>query len=220
MPKIISVAQQKGGVGKTTIVAHIAIALSQKGKKVAMVDIDPQGSLGYWHSLRQEKFGEGYTGVEFVNSSGWRVESAINHLKDDFDYIIIDSPPHTDTEAKSAIRVADLIIVPMQASPTDLWATKSTLDFAKSENKEARILLNRFSPLAKVGKEIIKKIDGKIFKTYLGNRVAFSSCFLNGTTVTESYPSSASAVEMRNLTQEILKTIENVAKRMEHLAGV
>ena len=55
MAKIITIAQQKGGAGKTTIAAHIAVALSQQGNRVAVIDIDPQGSLGYWHKIREEK---------------------------------------------------------------------------------------------------------------------------------------------------------------------
>ena len=62
---IITIAQQKGGAGKTTVAAHIAVALSQKGNRVAIVDIDPQGSLAHWHKIREEKFGEGYTGLTF-----------------------------------------------------------------------------------------------------------------------------------------------------------
>jgi chromosome partitioning protein len=61
MVKIITVAQQKGGAGKTTIAAHIAVSLSQTGRRVAIIDIDPQGSLTNWHALREQKFGIGYT---------------------------------------------------------------------------------------------------------------------------------------------------------------
>ena len=70
------------------------------------------------------------------------------------DYIIIDAPPHTETESKSAIRASSLVIVPMQPSPTDLWATETTIDFAKSENIPAKILINRYNPTSKISKEI------------------------------------------------------------------
>src|SRR5688572_26880668 len=92
MAKVITVAQQKGGAGKTTVAAHIAVALSQKGNRVAIIDIDPQGSLGYWHRVREERFGEGYTGLIFNSLSGWRVGSEISRLRRQCDYIIIDSP--------------------------------------------------------------------------------------------------------------------------------
>ena len=142
--KVITIAQQKGGAGKTTIAAHLAVSLAQTGKRVAIIDIDPQGSLTNWHSLREKKFGIGYTGLNFVTSAGWRVESAINNLRGNVDYVIIDAPPHTETESKTAIRASNLIIVPMQPSPTDLWATSTTTEFAQSEKIPAKILLNRY----------------------------------------------------------------------------
>lgn len=135
MTKIITVGQQKGGAGKTTIAAHLAVSLAQAGNKVAIIDIDPQASLTYWHELRERKFGKNYTGLQFITSAGWRVESAVSSLIDKSDYVIIDAPPHTETETKSAIRISDLIIVPMQPSPTDLWATQNIIEFAYSEGK-------------------------------------------------------------------------------------
>jgi chromosome partitioning protein len=208
MLKVITIAQQKGGAGKTTVAAHIAVSLSQAGKRVAIIDIDPQGSLTHWYNLRENKFGEGYTGIKFVCSSGWRIDSAVRDLRDDFDYVVIDAPPHTQTESKSAIRAADIIIVPMQPSPTDLWATQTTVEFAKSENKQTKILLNRFNSISKICKDIVAQINCEILESHIGNRVAFSSCFLNGTTVTESFPATQAADEIRQLTKEVLSLLE------------
>jgi len=202
--QVITIAQQKGGAGKTTIAAHLAVSLAQTGKRVAIIDIDPQGSLTNWHSLREKKFGIGYTGLNFVTSAGWRVESAINNLRGNVDYVIIDAPPHTETESKTAIRASNLIIVPMQPSPTDLWATSTTTEFAQSEKIKTKILLNRYNPQSKLTKEIIAQIPGSLFKCSLGNRVAFSSCFLSGVTVTECAPNSIAAEEIRSLSREVL----------------
>jgi chromosome partitioning protein len=202
--KVITIAQQKGGAGKTTIAAHLAVSLAQTGKRVAIIDIDPQGSLTNWHSLREKKFGIGYTGLNFVTSAGWRVESAISNLRGNVDYVVIDAPPHTETESKTAIRASNLIIIPMQPSPTDLWATSSTTEFAQSEKIPAKILLNRYNPQSKLTKEIISQIPGDLFNCSLGNRVAFSSCFLSGVTVTECAPNSIAAEEIRALAGEVL----------------
>src|SRR5476649_1783169 len=102
--KVITIAQQKGGAGKTTVAIHLAVAWKQCGKRVAVVDIDPQGSLTHWHKIREKCFGEGYTGLTFSALSGWRVGSEIARLKRNHDVIIIDSPPHTETETRTAIR--------------------------------------------------------------------------------------------------------------------
>ena len=134
----------------------------------------------------KKKFGIGYTGLYFVASSGWRIEGVINNLQNKMDYIIIDAPHHTETESKSAIRASNLVIVPMQPSPTDLWATEATINFAKSENIPAKILINRYNPTSKISKEIIRQLNTEVFKDTIGNRVAFSSCFLTGVTVTET----------------------------------
>ena len=105
--RIITIAQQKGGAGKTTLAAHIAIALNQKQNRVNMVDIDPQSSLKHWFSIRAQRFGDDYTGIHFTATAGWKINSEIVNLRNKFDFIIIDSPPHTETDAKAAIRAAD-----------------------------------------------------------------------------------------------------------------
>ena len=125
------------------------------------------------------------------------------------DFIVIDSPPHTEIEAKNAVRMADLVIIPMQPSPTDVWATKATVDFAKQERKNYRILLNRYNPNSKTGKQAVGAMD-MILEGHLGNRVAFSSCFMQGRCVTESDPSSQAAEEIRNVTNEIVEILQPV----------
>jgi chromosome partitioning protein len=205
--KVITIAQQKGGAGKTTVAIHLAVAWSQRGKRVAIVDIDPQGSLGYWHKVREEKFGEGYTGLTFSTLSGWRVGSEITRLKRHHDLIIIDSPPHTETEARTAIRNSDFIIVPVQPSPTDLWATKATLDIAKSENIPVRVVLNRLSANSKIA-EIIAAELPSLAKSSLGNRVLFASSIMEGRSATEVSPASAAAQEVKALAEEIAGIIK------------
>jgi chromosome partitioning protein len=208
MAKVITIAQQKGGAGKTTVAAHIAVALAQKGNRVAIVDIDPQGSLSYWHNIREEKLGEGYTGLIFTSLSGWRVGSEVSRLRKQCDYIVIDSPPHTETEARTAIRAADLIIVPVQPSPTDLWATKATLDLAKAEKVPVRVVLNRVAANSRLAATIANELP-ELAETTLGNRVLFAASLLEGRTATEVEPTSHAALEVKNLVKEILSLVKD-----------
>lgn len=205
MAKVITVAQQKGGAGKTTVASHLAVALSQMGNRVAVVDIDPQGSLGYWHRIREQRFGEGFTGMHFSSLSGWRVGSEISRLRKVVDYIVIDSPPHTETEARTAIRCADLIIIPLQPSPTDLWATKATLELAHNERIPVKILLNRVPPGTRLAQAIIDELPEKdLAETTLGNRVLYASSLLEGRTATEVEPTSPAAKEIKHLIKEMV----------------
>ncbi len=215
MAQVITIAQQKGGAGKTTVAAHLAVTLAQRGQRVAVVDIDPQGSLTQWHLLRTKRFGEGYTGMSFVSVSGWRVGSEVNRLKRSHDIIIIDSPPHTETEARTAIRAADLIIIPVQPSPTDLWATKATLDLALAEKIPVKVVMNRVPANSRLAETISKELTN-LAKTVLGNRVLFASSLLQGQGVTEAVPSSPASLEIKALAEEMLKLLRKNAAVEEH----
>ena len=206
MSYVITVAQQKGGAGKTTVASHLAVALQQKGQRVAIIDIDPQGSLGFWHQAREKQFGEGYTGLTFASVSGWRVASEVSKLKKNHDFVIIDSPPHTETEARTAIRSASLVLIPIQPSPTDYWATQATLDIAKIEKKPVKVVLNRVTHQSKLASMFSGKLPN-LAKTTLGNRVLFAAALLEGRTATEVVPSSTAAEEIKSLVKELLKTL-------------
>ena len=208
MSKVITIAQQKGGAGKTTVAAHLAVALNQKGNRVAVVDIDPQGSLSYWHKIREEKFGEGYTGLTFVSVSGWRVGGEVARLRKSHDYIIIDSPPHTETEARTAIRSADFILIPVQPSPTDLWATKATLELAKAERIPVRVVLNRVAHNSRLTTTIADALP-ELAETTIGNRVLFASSLMEGRCATEVEPTSAAAKEIKDLVKEITALLKD-----------
>lgn len=211
MSYVITIAQQKGGAGKTTLASHLAVALQQKGRRVAIIDVDPQGSLGHWHRVREQCFGEGYTGLTFTSVSGWRVASEVSRLKKTHDYIIIDSPPHTETEARTAIRSANLIMVPMQPSPMDLWATQATLDLAAAERLPVKIIFNRVTPNSKLAPMIEKYLKSGV-AGILGNRVIFASALLEGRTATEIAPTSPAAMEIKAIVKMVTDTFEKKPK--------
>ncbi len=201
--KVITIAQQKGGAGKTTLAAHTAIALMQRGLRVAVVDIDPQGSLSRWHAVREERMGEGYTGLHFSALSGWRVGSEVSRLRRNYDVILIDSPPHVETEARTAIRSADLILVPVQPSPTDVWATQATVALAQKEKKPVMTVMNRVNANSKIAGKLRSELS-ELSENHLGNRVAFASAIMEGKGVTELDPNSQASKEVKALVEEII----------------
>jgi chromosome partitioning protein len=211
--RVVTIAQQKGGAGKTTMAAHLAVAWAQSGRnKVAIVDIDPQGSLGQWYKVRAERMGDEETNLTFAAISGWRVRSELDRLKHTHDIIVIDSPPHTDAEARTAIRAADLVVVPLQPSPMDVWATGATINICKQEKVPVKMVLNRVPPTAKITEVVSGAMIG-LTSNRFGNRVAFAGSLIQGKGVTESDPNSIAAEEVRALAKEIMQYLNR--KRAE-----
>ena len=104
--KILTVAQQKGGAGKTTMAAHLAVAYTAAGKSVAAIDIDPQESLTQWYRRREARFGDAGAGLLVSSLKGWRLKNEVERLAREHDVVIVDSPPHAETEARIAVRGA------------------------------------------------------------------------------------------------------------------
>ncbi|KAF0224507.1 MAG: chromosome partitioning [Rhodospirillaceae bacterium] len=204
--KTITVAQQKGGAGKSTITAQLAVTFAQAGKRVGVVDIDPQGSLAMWFEVRKMLVDPGGAGITFLQASGWRLSTELDRMKRDLDVILVDSPPHAETDVRIAVRAADLILVPMQPTPLDLWATQPTLDLAKKEKSVAIVVFNRTPSKGKLVDAVKGKIlqaDMPVAESVLGNRVAFAASMMEGKGVAESNPRHTATREITALAAEI-----------------
>lgn len=204
--KIFTVAQQKGGAGKTTLVAHLAVAWTAAGQSVAIVDIDPQMSLTAWYRLRESRWGDAAAGLLVNQISGWRVRKEVERLAASHDVVIVDSPPHAENEARAAVRAADLVIVPVQPSPMDVWATQPTLKLAVDEGTRAVIVLNRVPSRANLTSEMLEAIgalDAPLADTRVGNRVVFASALAEGRAVGEVQPRGRASAEIAALAEEL-----------------
>lgn len=206
MGKIITVAQQKGGSGKTTVAVNLAIALRQAGQTVALVDTDPQGSMGRWFMERMERVGED-EGLEFSTSSAWGASYESEKLKKRFDVVIIDTPPKIDSDLRPALRVADLVVLPVASSHVDLWATEGVLDLARREKAPVLLVLNRTRPHTRLGAEVAEQAEGlgaQVAAAQLGNRVAYAETLGLGLGAAEQPQAGVARAEIGALRDEVM----------------
>ncbi len=206
--RVITIAQRKGGAGKTTLAAQLAVAWARSGARVAVLDIDPQGSLAAWAGLRRARLGDAAIGFEFAALPGWRAEQWIGDHARDADFVVIDSPPHVETEARIAVRAAGLVVIPVQPSPLDLWATEATLRMAKNERRPALAVLNRVPPRSAATERIaadLAQLGATIASSRVGNRVALVQAMAQGLGVLEIAASSPAAAEIAALAAEVME---------------
>lgn len=203
---ILTVAQQKGGAGKTTLLVQLATAIAAGGRRVAVVDIDPQASLTGWMQAR-EHGGRAVPGLRFAMIGGWRLGVELDRLAREVDLVLVDTPPHAETDARVAIRAARLVLVPCQPSPPDLWASRATFEMAAREGREALLVLNRVPPRGRAVEEARKEVaraGWPILEAALGNRQTFVRSFGQGLGAVEAEPRGAAAAEARGLAAEVL----------------
>jgi chromosome partitioning protein len=203
---VVTVAQQKGGSGKTTLAAQLAVAWARAGARVAALDTDPQGSLAAWRERRRDRLGSAAVGFDFAALPGWRAEQWIDERRRAADFVIVDSPPHAEAEARIAVRAAGLVLVPVQPSALDLWASAATLRMAREEGRRLLVVLNRVPARSAAADRIAATLAGDgavVAAARIGNRVALAQAMEIGLGVTESAPASLAAAEIAALAREI-----------------
>ena len=123
MGKVVAFSNQKGGSGKSTLSANLAVLWSNSGYKVAVIDADAQQSLTYWLDARKSYYGEDDIGITKLNFDIRNLIDEIKAIKRKYDFIIIDSPPSITFETMQVVKASDRVFVPVQPSPVDLMAT-------------------------------------------------------------------------------------------------
>ena len=204
---VIAFAQRKGGAGKTTLAAHLAVRFASVGHAVGLIDTDPQGSLTNWYQRREVRLGAGKADIGFAATTGWRTPGAILRESRDREILLVDTPASADGDVRVTIRAADLIVVPVQPSPVDVWATLSTLQVAQQERVPALLVLNRVPAracLTAAMRERLAAYDVGLASISIGNRVALAGAFAEGFGITETAASSPAAEEIAALAQTIL----------------
>jgi chromosome partitioning protein len=210
----IVVAQRKGGAGKTTLAAHLAVTFAAAGARVALIDTDPQASLAQWHRRREERLGPGNTGFAFAALSGWRAVGEIERLAAQHDIVVIDSPAGEVEDARAVIRLVSLVLVPVQPSPVDVWATLPTLALVRREGAPVLLVLNRVparAALTGAMRVLLAEYDVGLASVGIGNRVALAAAFAEGWGIVESHDTSPAAAEIAALANEVLGLLPQAA---------
>lgn len=204
--KVITVAQQKGGAGKTTLAVNLAVALLRRGHSASLLDTDPQGSMGRWFMLRRE---EGETDLGFSTASAWGVCYECEKLRKEYDFIVVDTPPKVDADLRPALRESDLVLVPVATSQVDLWAVDQVLDMVARERRTALVVLNRYKAGTRVSDDVVAALaerDVARAGTVIGNRVAYAESLGRGRGVLEQ-GRGAWTPEIEALTDEVLAAV-------------
>lgn len=204
--KVIAVASQKGGSGKTTLAGHIAVQAEMAGSgPVALVDTDPQGSLSEWWNEREAET------PLFARTSIEKLKSDVDRMAQmGIKLLIIDTPPAITETIATVLAVADLLIIPTRPSPHDLRAVGATVELAEGLDTPLIFVVNGATPRAKITSEaaIALSQHGTLAPSIIHQRVDFASSMIDGRTVMELNSGSKSSEEITKLWKYVQDRIE------------
>ena len=213
--QVIAVLNQKGGVGKTTIAVHLARAFQLSGNKVLLVDSDPQGSARDWAAAKSEQplTVVGLDRPALVDKDTRRIA--------DVGIVVIDGAPQLKDMTVSAIKAADMVVIPVQPSPYDIWATAELVDLVKQRIEitdgrvQAAFVVSRVITGTRLGREIFEALDDyglPILKAQISQRIIYAVSAANGETAMDVEPGGIAAREVRTLADEILGLLASVGE--------
>lgn len=207
---IIALLNQKGGVGKTTLATHLAGELAANGQQVLVIDADPQGSALDWAQTRSQAGLPRLFGV--LGLSRETLHQEVPSMARSVDHIIIDGPPRVTALARSALLAADLVLVPVQPSPYDVWASSEIITLIR----EAQLFKPTLRAAMVVNRRVVRTVIGRDLRAALAQqelgtmraeicqRVVFAESVAAGKLVREIDPKSTAAKEVAALAAEVL----------------
>ena len=202
--KIIAILNQKGGVGKTTLATNIATKLHLNKSKVLLIDSDPQGSARDWHAA-------GSSDIPVIGIDRPTLDKDIQKIAGQFDWVVIDGAPQLTDMAISAIKCADIIVIPVQPSPYDIWASSDLVAIIKHRQQltdgkpKAFFCISRKIASTSLSKEIAEALEGydlPVMKSYTSQRIIYAKSAAEGQTVFDASNNEA-IQEITNIVTEI-----------------
>lgn len=205
---IISIQNQKGGVGKTTLAVHISHALALRDEPTLLLDADPQGSARDWAVAR-----EGQPPFSVVGLDRPTIHRDLPAIAKNYAHVVIDGPPRVTDLARSAIAAADLVLIPVQPSPYDVWAAQEVINLIKEasvfkEKLKSVFVINRKIVNTAIGRDVTEALSGyglPVLRSQICQRVSFAESAASGQTVLEIDPNGQAAQEIQALVNELLE---------------
>lgn len=211
MSKIISFLNQKGGVGKTTISTNIAVSMQMNNQKVLLVDSDPQGSLRDWNEANEGKL------IPVVGLDRETLAKDVEGVKSGYDIIIIDGAPQSSKLVAAAIKVSDLVIIPVTPSPYDVWACSDLVEIVKARQEVTngspvcRFLISRARKGTNLSDDINEALSGYEIPVLINrtiHREVYAKTASDGLTVYHDLKAEDAMNEVTRLRNEILEVLK------------
>ncbi len=212
MTQTISILNQKGGVGKTTITSNLGEAFKRSGVSILLVDSDPQGSLRDWNEASEGEI------LPVVGLDRATLAKDIQSIKDQYDLVLIDGAPQSGKLAAAAIKAADLVLIPVTPSPYDVWACSDLVEALKARQEvadgkpPARFLISRARKNTRLSGDLAEALSGYDIPTLQAgtiHREIYAQTAADGLTVFhDKHPSDATS-EIDAIKNEIMEILNN-----------
>lgn len=206
MSKVVAILNQKGGSGKTTIATNLAHAFQLEGHKVLLVDSDPQGSARDWNAASDAAL------LPVIGMDRPTLSKDIQAVLNNHDLVIIDGAPQIAELAIAAIKCADIVLIPVQPSPYDIWACEDLVDIIKARQEvtdgkpKVAFVISRVIKNTQLSKEIREALEGyelPVFTNFTSQRVIYAKSAATGSTVLGSENQGEAANEIRAIANEL-----------------
>jgi len=212
--KTIVITSQKGGSGKTTLAAHLAVEAERVADApVWLIDTDKQATLSLWHERREQDTPQ-RADVPFVHLASGLTTLAERGAA----YCFIDTPPTISDQSTVALGLADWVLIPVRPSPADLWAVSETVALVKDAGKPFLFVITQAKAQASITAQTIAALSehGRVAQAFIADRVPYAMAMTGGRTAPELAPNSPAAQEVAGLWRDVKSCFNEKLKTGKH----